>query len=54
MQRTLRLHIPISHVEKGGRMIDANVRSLPEGTACRRARRRANEQTAQAKRPPQI
>lgn len=54
MQRTLRLHIPISHVENCGRMIDANVRSLPEGTARGRARGRANEQTVQAERPPQI
>ena len=34
-------------------MIDANVSVLPEGTARRRSRR-ANEQTAQAERPPQI
>ncbi|HHX4053050.1 MAG: hypothetical protein ACN6QT_01925 [Burkholderia contaminans] len=50
MQRTLRLHIQVSHVENGGRMIDGNVRVLPDGTARRRARGRANEQTAQAER----
>ncbi|VWC95409.1 hypothetical protein [Burkholderia contaminans] len=54
MQRTLRLPIPVSHFENGGRMIDANVSVLPEGTARRRSRGRANEQTAQAERPPQI
>ncbi|MEK7889090.1 hypothetical protein AAB992_18435 [Burkholderia contaminans] len=50
MQRTLRLHIRVSHVENGGRMIDGNVRVLPDGTVRRRARGRANEQTALAER----
>ncbi|WP_412528389.1 hypothetical protein [Burkholderia lata] len=54
MQRTLRLPIPVSHFENGGRMIDANVCVLPEGTTRRRSRGRANEQTAPAERPPQI
>jgi len=54
MQRTPRLPIPVSHFENGGRMIDANVGVLPEGTARRRPRGRANEQTTQAERPPQI
>ncbi|WP_143059903.1 hypothetical protein [Burkholderia contaminans] len=51
VKRTLRLHIQVSHVENGGRMIDGNVRVLPDGTVRRRARGRANEQTAQAERP---
>ncbi|MBN3799094.1 hypothetical protein [Burkholderia sp. Ac-20392] len=31
MQRTLRLPIQVSHFENGSRMIDANVRVVPEG-----------------------
>ncbi|VWD37748.1 hypothetical protein [Burkholderia lata] len=69
MQRTLRLPIKVSHFENGGRMIDANARVLPEATARCHAKpmalrvvahageqtgKRANEQTAQAIRPPHI
>ncbi|WP_175957754.1 hypothetical protein [Burkholderia sp. BCC0405] len=61
MQRTLRLPIRISHVENGGRTIDANVRVLPEGAARRHAESMAlhvvtlaGEHTVQAVRPPQI
>ncbi|VWD50880.1 LysR family transcriptional regulator [Burkholderia lata] len=61
MQRMLRLHLQVSHVKAACRMIDANVRVLPERTAHRHAKPMAlrvvalaDEQTPLTERPPQI